>query len=85
MRLSPVTQIHTYKTTTMQVQTQSNLVKLNERYVGSGNYHMVYRVVGVYSPNEDNDTWVEYEREHTLERFTCRMEAFFSRFTRIVD
>lgn len=81
MRLKPLIPIHTYKTT---MQTTSTLVKLNERYVGS-NYTTCFKVLAVYVPNEDNDTWVEYEQESTKQRFSCRMEAFFSRFTRIVD
>ena len=62
----------------------STLVKTNERYVGS-DYSQTFRVLAVYSPNEDNDTWVEYLQESTQQRYTCRLEAFFTRFTRLID
>lgn len=62
----------------------STLVKTNERYMGH-NYTQAFRVLAVYTPNEDNDTWVEYMQESTQQRYTCRMEAFYTRFTRIVD
>lgn len=79
MRLSQQTPTATYKTTM-----QSTLVKPNERYMGS-NFTASFKVLTVYVPNEDNDTWVEYEQESTKQRYSCRMEAFYSRFTRIVD
>lgn len=63
---------------------QSTLVKPNERYMGS-NFTASFKVLTVYVTNEDNDTWVEYEQESTKQRYSCRMEAFYSRFTRIVD
>jgi len=41
-----------------------------------------FRVIARYCPNEDTDTWIEYENYKTKERYTCRLEAFLARFTR---
>ena len=45
---------------------------------GQGN---VFKVLSVYCPNEDNDSWVEYEKESTGQKYSCRLEAFLARFS----
>lgn len=45
----------------------------------------LYEVISTYSPNEDNDTWVEYKNCTTGQEYQCRLEAFQSRFTPRVD
>ena len=47
---------------------------------GKGN---TFKVVAKYNPNEEPDTWVKYINESTTQEYTCRMEAFLSRFTPI--
>lgn len=37
-------------------------------------------VKAVYTPNEDADPWIEYQNRLTLETYTCRLEAFLTRF-----
>ena len=44
-----------------------------------------FEILGTYSPNEDNDTWVEYRNQMTGETYNCRLEAFTSRFTPLPD
>lgn len=39
-----------------------------------------FKVIARYS-TEDNDKWIEYEHTQTKQRYTCRLEAFESRFT----
>jgi hypothetical protein len=58
-------------------------MKLAERYTSSD--HMQFKVIATYSPNEDNDTWVEYANVLTNQVYTCRLEAFLSRFRPIVN
>lgn len=41
----------------------------------------VFKVIARYTPNEDNDPWIEYENTTTQARYTCREEAFRARFT----
>lgn len=44
-----------------------------------------FELLATYSPNEDNDVWVEYRNTTTGETYTCRMEAFTSRYTPLPD
>lgn len=40
----------------------------------------VFKVLSLYCPNEDNDSWIEYEKEATGQKYSCRLEAFLARF-----
>jgi hypothetical protein len=40
-----------------------------------------FEVITVWSPNEENDPWVRYFNRATGDDYTCRLEAFLSRFT----
>ena len=42
-----------------------------------------FKCTSLYAPNEEGDTWVEYHNESTGQEYTCRLEAFLSRFTPI--
>jgi hypothetical protein len=44
-----------------------------------------FEVVAVWSPNEEPDTWVRYINAATGDDYTCRLEAFLSRFTETPD
>jgi hypothetical protein len=44
----------------------------------------VFTVNALYSPNEENDPWVHYTNE-AGDPFSCRAEAFTSRFSPLVD
>ena len=46
----------------------------------SGTDGRKFELLAVYSPNEDTDTWVEYRNTATGETYTCRQEAFTSRY-----
>lgn len=39
-----------------------------------------FEVVAVWSPNEENDPWVRYVNVASGDDYTCRLEAFLSRF-----
>jgi predicted nucleotidyltransferase len=41
----------------------------------------VFKVLSIYSPNEEPDSWVEYVKESTGQKYSCRLEAFLGRFT----
>ncbi len=45
---------------------------------GQGN---VFKVLSIYCPNEDNDSWIEYEKQTTGQKYSCRLEAFLARFS----
>jgi len=44
-----------------------------------------FAVLAVYNPNEEPDAWVRYQNIQTEEEYTCRLEAFQSRFTLLVN
>ena len=44
-----------------------------------------FEVVAVWGPNEEPDTWVRYVNSATGDDYTCRLEAFLSRFTETPD
>lgn len=39
-----------------------------------------FTVLAIWNPNEEYDPWVKYCNSNNTE-FTCRLEAFLSRFT----
>ena len=39
-----------------------------------------FKVTALYNPNEENDPWVTYYNESTLQEYSCRQEAFLARF-----
>jgi hypothetical protein len=44
-----------------------------------------FEVLAVWSPNEESDTWVRYVNTRTGNDYTCRLEAFLSRFSALPD
>ena len=42
-------------------------------------------VVAVYAPNEEPDAWIRYRNSTTQQEYTCRLEAFLSRYTPIEE
>jgi len=40
----------------------------------------LFKVTSLYTPHEDNDTWVTYVNQVTLQEYNCRWEAFVHRF-----
>jgi hypothetical protein len=44
-----------------------------------------FEVLSVWSPNEEPDTMVRYINRATGDDYTCRLEAFLSRFTETPD
>lgn len=51
----------------------------------SGSDGKTFKVTAVYNPNEENDPWVKYYNESTMQEYTCRQEAFLSRFSPIAE
>jgi hypothetical protein len=43
-----------------------------------------FTVLAVWNPNEENDPWIKYCNQDDSE-FTCRLEAFLSRFLPLVN
>jgi hypothetical protein len=43
-----------------------------------------FTVLAIWNPNEENDPWVKYSNQDDKE-FTCRAEAFLSRFSKLPD
>lgn len=42
-------------------------------------------ILAVWNPTEEPDAWVRYENIQTEQEYTCRLEAFQSRFTLITN
>jgi hypothetical protein len=40
-----------------------------------------FELLAVWNPNEEQDPWVRYRDQQELREFTCRLEAFLSRFS----
>ena len=45
----------------------------------------VFDVIAIYNPNEEDDTWIKYQNSQTKQEYTCRFEAFQSRFHPLLD
>lgn len=58
-------------------------MKPNQKYSSSNG--VVFQINRVYTKEDDNDPWVEYQNVETLQEFSCRQEAFLSRFTPLPD
>lgn len=54
-------------------------MKLNNLY--SGGNGQVFKIKAVFNKNDENDPWVEYFNTETLQEYSCRQEAFLSRFS----
>jgi hypothetical protein len=44
-----------------------------------------FEILAVYSPNEEPDPWVKYAKTGSQQEYSCRLEAFVSRFRPRVD
>ncbi len=53
-------------------------MKLNDLY--SNIDGTTFKVKAIYNKNDENDPWVEYFNTQTLQEYSCRQEAFLSRF-----
>jgi hypothetical protein len=42
-----------------------------------------FEIKALYTPNEDPDAWVSYTSRRTQVEYSCRLEAFLNRFTRV--
>jgi hypothetical protein len=43
-----------------------------------------FTILAVWNPSEEPDPWIRYCNQDDSE-FTCRLEAFFSRFSRLPE
>jgi len=41
----------------------------------------VFVVEAIWNPNEETDPWVRYRSHEDMKEYTCRVEAFLSRFS----
>jgi hypothetical protein len=41
----------------------------------------VFVIEAIWNPNEENDPWVRYRSHADMREYTCRQEAFLSRFS----
>lgn len=62
---------------------QRAIPQVGSKWAGSNNRD-AFTVLAVWNPNEENDPWIRYSNQDNAE-FTCRLEAFLSRFGRIPD
>ena len=53
------------------------------RWHGS-NSREEYTILFIWNPQEENDPWVKYRNQDDRE-FTCRLEAFLSRYSKLPD
>ncbi len=42
-----------------------------------------FDLIATYCPNEESDPWVKYLNVDTRQEYTCRKEAFESRFSKL--
>lgn len=54
-------------------------MKLNDLYRSTDG--KVFKIRAVFNKDEENDPWVEYFNTETLQEYSCRQEAFLSRFS----
>lgn len=54
-------------------------MKLNDLYRSAEG--KVFKIKAVFNKNDENDPWVEYFNIETLQEYSCRQEAFLSRFS----
>jgi hypothetical protein len=57
--------------------------RIGSRWVGSTTREE-FTVLAVWNPNEENDPWIKYSSLDDRE-FTCRLEAFLSRFSKLPE
>ena len=43
-----------------------------------------FTILAIWNPNEESDPWVRYRRQADTE-YTCRLEAFQTRFCRLPE
>jgi len=60
---------------------RKNMPKKGQVYRGTDSEE--FEIMGTFLPNEEPDTWISYTSRRTLVEYTCRLEAFMGRFTRI--
>jgi hypothetical protein len=53
------------------------------RWVGTDSREE-FTILAIWNPNEESDPWVRYCRQDDTE-YTCRLEAFQSRFRRLPE
>ncbi len=58
-------------------------MKLNDLY--STHNGEVFKIKAVYNKNDEYDPWVEYFNVKTLQEYSCRQEAFLSRFSQLPE
>jgi len=66
--------------TTFTTEDRLNAVsKIARHYTGSKGE--IFEVLAVWNPTEENDPWVRYRSPDLDKEYTCRLEAFLSRFS----
>lgn len=67
---------------TVYKQQHTNPQLIKHWHTGDGRK---FELLATYSPNEDNDVWVEYRNTTTGETYTCRQAAFTQRYSPLPD
>lgn len=53
---------------------------MNEQYtLYTSQNNQTFEVIEHYT--QDNDAWIKYKNQQTLQEYTCRLEAFLVRFS----
>lgn len=55
------------------------MMKLNDMY--SSYDGKIFKIKGVYTKDDESDPWVDYVNNKTGQEYSCRQEAFLSRFS----
>jgi hypothetical protein len=61
----------------------STQIKEGSKWIGSDS-RKEFTILSIWNPNEENDPWVQYTDQNEQE-FTCRLEAFLSRFSPLIN
>jgi hypothetical protein len=58
-------------------------IKEGSKWVGQ-NTREEFTILAIWNPNKETDPWIKYQNQNDSE-FTCRLEAFLSRFSPLTN
>jgi len=61
----------------------NSIPKTGSKWTGAGN-RAEFTILAIWNPNEEHDPWVKYRNQYNSE-FTCRLEAFLNKFSKLPD
>lgn len=62
-----------------------NMIPIEKIRRWADSHGHVFHLAAIWNPHEETDPWARYTDPATGQEYTCRLEAFRSRFTPLVD